>query len=193
MSSIAQSAALLLFLSAFLAACSPKGQADFDSAHTANDTQTKDQVIARVEADLNGDGVIDQAKLLLYSSMGEEPAQGYELVSAWPYYSDGAPPTTPAEGGPVVLVIEHGMNEAKGETDDFLLFDPNEVSVLATDAAENLAATAVKELPEKGAALAELPQQFTGDVLVLPTEAGIDTFVYWTGKTYRVFEPLEMP
>lgn len=193
MSSIAQSAALLLLLSALLAACSPKDQADSDSAQKVSDTQTKDDVIAHVGADLNGDGVTDQATLIPYSSVGKERTQDYELVSAWLYYSDGIPPSDPAEGGPVVLVIEHGTSGTKKKPEDFLLYDPNEVSVLATGAATDLTSTAVNALPEEGAELEDLPQTFTGEVLILPTEAGIDTFVYWTGETYRVFEPLEMP
>lgn len=193
MSSIVQSTALLLLLSTFLAACSPKGQADSDSAQKVSDTQTKDDVIAHVGADLNGDGVTDQATLISYSSVGKERTQDYELASAWPYYSDGAPPSDPSDGGPVVLIIEHGTSGTLQKPEDFLLYDSNEESVLATDAATNLTSTEVHALPEEGAELEELPQTFTGEVLILPTEAGVDTFVYWTGETYKVFEPLEMP
>ncbi|WP_027328941.1 hypothetical protein [Marinimicrobium agarilyticum] len=192
MFSIAHSTVLLL-LSVALTACSPKGQAESHAAQKVKDKQTKEDVLARVAADLNGDGITDQAMLIPYSAMDEDRIQRYQPVSAWPYYSDDAPPSDPADGGPVVLVIEHGEKGTQQKPEDFLLYDPNEVSVLATDAAKILTSTGVNALPKAGATLAELPQPFTGDVLVLPTEAGIDTFVYWTGETYRVFEPLEMP
>ncbi|WP_347332947.1 hypothetical protein [Marinimicrobium locisalis] len=92
-----------------------------------------------------------------------------------------------------MLIIEHGSGDAESKAEGFLLYDPNEVSVLATDAATELTSTEVEALPGKGAKLAELPQEFTGEVLILPTEAGIDTYIYWTGKTYRILEPLEVP
>lgn len=38
-----------------------------------------------------------------------------------------------------------------------------------------------------------LPVKTNSDLLVLPTEAGIDTYIYWDNHTYKLFEPEEMP
>lgn len=38
-----------------------------------------------------------------------------------------------------------------------------------------------------------LPVKTSYDLLILPTEAGIDTYVYWDKNTYKFLEPEEMP
>lgn len=37
------------------------------------------------------------------------------------------------------------------------------------------------------------PRMAKGDAVILPTEAGIDIYLYWDGKTYKVYEPPEEP
>lgn len=37
------------------------------------------------------------------------------------------------------------------------------------------------------------PQKPVGDLIVLPTEAGIDTYVYWDKSEYKLFNQDEMP
>ncbi|MBQ1783232.1 MAG: hypothetical protein II007_06250 [Gammaproteobacteria bacterium] len=38
-----------------------------------------------------------------------------------------------------------------------------------------------------------LPQLVSGDVVLVPTEAAIDTFLYWDGKRYQLYLPDEVP
>ena len=40
---------------------------------------------------------------------------------------------------------------------------------------------------------AMLPVKSSGDILVLPTEAGIDTYVYWDKDRYKLHVPEEVP
>ena len=40
---------------------------------------------------------------------------------------------------------------------------------------------------------ASLPARHTGDLIVLPTEAGIDTYIYWDQTKYRLYVPTETP
>jgi hypothetical protein len=39
----------------------------------------------------------------------------------------------------------------------------------------------------------KLPRAAKGDAIRVATEAGIDTFLYWDGKTYRLYSPPEVP
>ena len=38
-----------------------------------------------------------------------------------------------------------------------------------------------------------LPVKTNSDLIILPTEAGIDTYIYWDKDTYKLFEPEEIP
>ncbi len=38
-----------------------------------------------------------------------------------------------------------------------------------------------------------LPAKTNGDILILPTEAGIDTYIYWNKDKYDLFMPKETP
>ncbi len=38
-----------------------------------------------------------------------------------------------------------------------------------------------------------LPIKTIKDLIILPMEAGIDTYVYWDNNTYKLFEPEEVP
>ena len=37
------------------------------------------------------------------------------------------------------------------------------------------------------------PRMAKGDAIMIPTEAGIDIYLYWDGKTYKIYEPAEEP
>jgi len=38
-----------------------------------------------------------------------------------------------------------------------------------------------------------LPVKVKGDLVIIPTEAGIDTYIYWDRNEYKLYEPEEMP
>jgi len=38
-----------------------------------------------------------------------------------------------------------------------------------------------------------LPIKSSGDLIIIPTEAGIDTYVYWDKNEYKLLEPEEIP
>jgi hypothetical protein len=38
-----------------------------------------------------------------------------------------------------------------------------------------------------------LPVKHTGDLIILPTESGIDTYIYWDKTTYKLHVPKETP
>ena len=50
-----------------------------------------------------------------------------------------------------------------------------------------------KSDPDYSQIQAMLPVKNAGDLIVLPTEAGIDTYIYWYKTSYRLFTPDEVP
>lgn len=74
----------------------------------------------------------------------------------------------------------------------FVVHDPDPISILDTEAATELLVTSQAALAEEEG-VSEIIERARGDVIVVPTEAGIDTYLYWDGQTYRAYEPLEMP
>jgi hypothetical protein len=78
-----------------------------------------------------------------------------------------------------------------GNSKQFLMHDKNEISILDTEAAQEINVTRKSELGTLD--LPELSAQAKGDVVVVPTEAGIDTYLFWNGNAFQSYEPLELP
>lgn len=70
-----------------------------------------------------------------------------------------------------------------GNSKQFLIRDVNAVSILDTEAAKEMSVTRYSEL--EALDVPELSVQAKGDVIVVPTEAGIDTYLYWDGSTIK--------
>lgn len=73
---------------------------------------------------------------------------------------------------------------------DFLIHDTNEISVLDTEAASSILTASNKEL---NAILEDSDSSSPGDGIILPTEAGIDLYLYWDGQSISLFEPMDLP
>ena len=78
-----------------------------------------------------------------------------------------------------------------GNSKQFLIHDRNEFSILDTEAAEEIHVVAHETLKELD--FPDLLEQAKGDVIVIPTEAGIDTYLYWDGISFQSYEPMELP
>ena len=130
--------------------------------------------------DFDGDGVGDLLVLVRVSEGARRLARDVRVVRPWPGADEDA-----SGGDRLGLAVVHG-----GAAPGFLLFDPNLVSILDTSAARE---AFVADKAEASSWDAEVRERARGDVFVLPTEAGIDTFVYWDGATYRAYQPLELP
>lgn len=62
---------------------------------------------------------------------------------------------------------------------------------MATQAAE--AMFVLLRSDKRNAAWKEIGGHATGDVLVIPTEAGIDSYLFWSGGGYQSLEVLDEP
>jgi hypothetical protein len=142
-----------------------------------------------LRGDFDGDGIPDL--LAVVAVRGQQLNPEVRVVRPWPDYDGDAPAGDDVtQGAEVGLAIIHGTPAAR-PAGVYLLHDPNPVSILDTQAARALRVVPRAELAAPGEP--ELARSARGDVIVVPTEAGIDTYLYWDGSTYRSLEPDEEP
>lgn len=138
--------------------------------------------------DFNGDGKKDLAVLFLPRT---KPSAGDRLSVTKPWvYLEGTGIAT--DGYKMSLALFHGGSASTFEPADgraYCLLDQS--GALETPSFELLVTQ--KSDPDYAAQAGALPAVPAGDLIVLPTEAGIDTYVYWNGSEYALFEPEEMP
>jgi hypothetical protein len=72
----------------------------------------------------------------------------------------------------------------------FLIYDTNQISVLDGLFSMELMVTKKAEASELEAEYGIHP---VGDVIVIPTQAGIDTYLFWNGSSYQYYFPNEIP
>lgn len=135
--------------------------------------------------DFNGDGLDDIAALFTFDT---KPESSTELKVMMPW--DTQQQNTQA-GYRTGLAILHGNGEPwlSGKKQTFALLDT--VGVLETPSFELW----VQRKTDEGydAVRSMLPTAVAGDLIILPTEAGIDTYLYWQEGSYTFFAPDEMP
>jgi hypothetical protein len=200
---VRRSAALLLLPVCWSAGCSEAGEtASHDNAAALAASPgaaladafgpaislAQDRSPAVFHGDFNGDGRADMVAFVRAErSHGAMPGD-VQVLRPWSRSGEDLPgDLTP--GADVMLAIVHGSTDT-GSGAGFLLYDPESASILDAEAARKAFVV------DRGGASGlddELGRLARGDVLVIPTEAGIDTFLYWDGSTYRALQPLEYP
>ena len=148
----------------------------------------QDRSPAAFHGDFNGDGYADLIAFARAEGSGDATPAGVRVLRPWTA-SGEPPPAGLSAGADVMLAIVHGSPGGESR-EAFLLHDPDTPSILDTRAAREAFVV------DRGSASTlnpEIARRAGGDILVLPTEAGIDTFLYWDGSTYRAYQPLEYP
>jgi hypothetical protein len=140
--------------------------------------------------DFNGDGVPDM--LALVRLKGPTRALPKD-VSALNFWNAGSLPALSGKEPQLALAIIHGGGAAAAPAGKYLIHSKDFFStpVWASTSTADLISVVRKGAKRSGAV--RLPASARGDAISLATEAGIDTYVYWNGKTYRLFEPTEAP
>ncbi|BCD99350.1 hypothetical protein [Marinagarivorans cellulosilyticus] len=150
--------------------------ASFEFEKILNNTEESSTLPTK--ADLNGDGLVD--KMFWGRRNSNVPLSGVTPVNLWPEYAE----------------VTHGSLRAIGvsygaDLGNFLIYDTNDTSVLDADAA-----LSAKIIQHKNIGLIEeavVSERAKGDVIVIPTEAGIDTYIFWNGLAFELYEPLDYP
>ena len=135
--------------------------------------------------DFNGDGLEDIVVLFTPQSKPAETKQ-LKVLMPWVY-----PTTKKTDKYRQSLVIFQKTNSqwVSNETHVYALLDTN--GVLETPSFQLL--TTSNKDKDYASHASMLPIKTKNDLIILPTEAGIDTYVYWDKDTYTLFEPEEMP
>jgi len=135
--------------------------------------------------DFNGDGVEDMVVLFKPVS---KPGETTQLKVSAPWVYPGSKPSSEYHKS---IAIFNGSKESwkSDKTRVFVLLD--NLGVLETPSFELLVSK--KTDKDYTGHVDMLPIKLTNDLIVLPTEAGIDTYIYWEKGSYHLFEPEEMP
>jgi len=148
------------------------------------------RAVTELRGDFNGDQMDDQLLVVKADGKISELPSNVRVVRPWPLNDGETAGDTLSHGASVNLAVVHGTaNGAQQQV--FALHDDNSVSILDAPAAETISAVKLKDVSSLNEP--KLAAAAKGDLLVVPTEAGIDTYVYWDGATYKVFAPEEEP
>jgi len=150
------------------------------------DTRLDDLKVSMiVQGDFNGDGFDDFAAIFLPDS-DIKKSNRLKVKELW-NYSESATSGKAHKS----IVIFHGSKSGwlSDSTKVFVLLDKS--GALETPSFELLVSrTGDKEYKDN---ISYLPVVLKSDLLILPTEASIDTYIYWDKGSYKLFEPDEIP
>jgi hypothetical protein len=181
---------LIFFCIALNACAKPENTTADTSGAAATDNKTlfvaRKLIATDKKTDLDGDGKSDVVELVNISKNTQFLPPAITLITPWELTGEAAEKSHQLKNG-----SHNNVLITFGNSKQFLIHDMNAVSLLDTDVAQEINITPNSALAELE--LPELSVQAKGDVIVVPTEAGIDTYLYWNGATFQSYEPLELP
>lgn len=130
--------------------------------------------------DLDGDGRADRIDWVTLAPDIDLQSLTIPVVTPWENQDESQ------EGG-----SHHKLLITFGDSRQLIVHDRNAISVLDTEAVQDMDIISRMDLPSLD--LPDLVNMARGDVILIPTEAGIDTYLYWDGETLGLYEPLELP
>ncbi|MEJ2612480.1 MAG: hypothetical protein P8179_21070 [Candidatus Thiodiazotropha sp.] len=140
----------------------------------------------KISVDFDGDGATDQILVTGLKGSTAELLKNIVLIHPWEFDEKRTNTANLAAGSKNSFYIILSSTKCA-----YIVNDANPISILDTDAARDLFAVKKNEILEMG--LDEISGKIRGDLIGIPTEAGIDTYLYWNGNTFISYEPLEMP
>lgn len=176
----------MVFLGFALAACAKTEISNSDLIATNSQAIFSDRKSVSNNHDIDGDGKTDLVELVKFSKVVNGIPSTIKLITPWPLTDEINQKSHDLKKG-----SHNNLLVTLGNSHQFLIHDMNAVSLLDTEAAQDLSLISKVELPELD--LPEVNAKAKGDLIVIPTEAGIDTYLYWNGLTFIAYEPLELP
>lgn len=135
--------------------------------------------------DFNNDGLEDIVVLFKPSSKPVITSQ-VKVTMPWAYSSDN---TTDQYRRSLFIFQKVGANWFTDKPKVFVMLDTS--GVLETPSFKLI--VNYKKNKDHNEHTSMLPVKSNGDLIILPTEAGIDTYIYWDENTYKFFAPEEIP
>ncbi len=140
----------------------------------------------KIRVDFDGDGATDEIFVTGLKGSEAELLKNIVLIRPWEFDKKRTNTADLAAGSKNSFYILLSSTKSA-----YIVNDANPVSILDTDAARDLFAFKKRDILDMG--LDEISEMTKGDLLGIPTEAGIDTYLYWNGNTFISYEPLVMP
>lgn len=135
--------------------------------------------------DFNGDGIID---VLVLFQPGFRPAETVQLKISKPWRYPGS--ESVKKHSKSIAIFNGSRSGWKSDKIRVYVLLDN-IGVLETPSFKLLLSkTADKNYAEHNEIL---PVKSKSDLIIIPTEAGIDTYIYWDKNEYKLFEPDEIP
>jgi hypothetical protein len=148
------------------------------------------RAVSELRADFNGDHIEDQLLVVTANRKVTDLPANVRVVRPWPLNEGESQGDNLAHGASVNLAIIHGpLTDAQPRI--FVLHNDNTVSLLDAPAGQTLTTVKLNDVAKLEEP--ELAAVAKGDLLTVPTEAGIDTYIYWDGVTYKAFAPTTEP
>ncbi|HEX8652213.1 MAG TPA: hypothetical protein VF708_15335 [Pyrinomonadaceae bacterium] len=152
----------------------------------------KDRKPYFLTGDFNGDSRHDLIALIHLKQAKSSLPKGVVVLNPWGYERKNSQGTSD-----LALVIIHGAAagwDTQTPAGRYLLTDRDYFStpIWEEPGGSNLLSLR-KKRPPRGSRAEAAPGMARGDAVAIPTEAGIDIYLYWNGKTYKVYEPAEEP
>ena len=142
------------------------------------------------QADLNGDGRQD---LVILITPVELPINNKQIVISQPWNPSGTQGVVKALSKSyrtsILILQPSGPDWLAEDTRVDLLVDTQ--GVMETPSFELLVKP--ESTPQAGTGDVPVREAESYDVLILPTEAGIDTYIYWSGSGFNFYQPEEIP
>jgi hypothetical protein len=133
------------------------------------------RLVQSISFDVNGDGIKDNIKLI------KNLKKGCVVKKAFSPWTDGTEKKDiTLRSSAIIIATKNKMH---------ILYDDENPSILDTSAIDKITTVPrsiiSKEVSDLKAA--------KGDVIIIPTESGIDSYLYWNGNRYQSLFPNEEP
>mgnify|MGYP000134851313 FL=1 len=132
----------------------------------------------QAEYDFNGDGLADS---IYYTDVIGDISDLSSVVLFQPWFKKDE---QMLGAKTAIVIISEGSLPV-------VIHDKNDISILDTLAiqqSEVIEKDMIAQLQEP-----ELSTKAKGDIIVIPTEAGIDSYIYWDGSSYQLYEVIDIP
>lgn len=139
-------------------------------------------IISYKTGDFNGDGLQDIVVLFKPTKIPDKHTNMH-ILTPWNYNNSEVLHRS------LVIFNNPGKTWEFNKTHVFLLLD--KTGVLETPSFQLLISKFNSKTYNSHASY--LPVKTKSDLIILPTESGIDTYIYWNKNTYQLFEPEEIP
>lgn len=133
------------------------------------------RLVQSISFDVNGDGIKDNLKLI------KNLKKGCIVKKAFSPWTDGAEKKDiTLRSSAIIIATKNKMH---------IIYDDETPSILETSAIDKIT-TVPRSIISKEVSDLKVAK---GDVVIIPTESGIDSYLYWDGIQYQTFFPNEEP